>query len=58
MSIEDFVNEYNWICSNSEAQTADIVEELYIDVSEMFQLNCGMIPKFELVDGGRKIKLL
>lgn len=58
MTIQEFIEEYNWLCSGSEAQSEDIVRELYIDVSEMFQSNCGFVPNFELINGGKEIKLL
>lgn len=58
MSIEDFIEEYNYMCSDSEPLTVDIVNELYSEVVEMFQLNCGFVPNFELINGGKEIKLL
>lgn len=58
MTVQDFVDEYNWMCSSAEVQSEDIVRELYSEVSKMFELNCGTIPNFELINGGKEIKLL
>lgn len=58
LSVEDFITEYNYMCAQGEAQPEEVVRDLYSEVSDMFQINCGYIPNFELVDGGRTIKLI
>lgn len=58
MSVEDFIEEYNYMCSSAEPQTEEVIKELYSEVSDMFNLNCGVIPNFELTNGGRTIVLL
>lgn len=58
MSVQDFVEEYNYMCSAAEPQTEDIVRELHAEVCDMFNVNCGTIPNFELINGGKEIKLL
>lgn len=58
MTIEEFIEEYNYLCAGAEPQSEDIVRELYSEVSKMFEVNCGKIPNFELLDGGKVIKLL
>jgi hypothetical protein len=58
MTVEEFIEEYNYMCSSAEIQTEEVIRELHGDVCEMFQLNCGVIPNFELTNGGRTITLV
>lgn len=58
MTIEEFIEEYAYLCAGAEPQSDDIVKELYSEVSGMFEANCGTVPNFELLDGGKVIKLL
>lgn len=58
MTPQEFVDEYNYMCSGAEAQSDEVVKDLHSEVADMFNDNCGFIPNFELTNGGRTIKLL
>lgn len=58
ITVEEFIEEYNFMCSSAESQSEEVVKELLGDVAEMFQLNCGFVPEFDLTNGGRTIILI
>ncbi len=58
MTVLEFIEEYNYMCNAAEPLTDDVVRDLHSEVCDMFNLNCGTIPNFELVNGGRTIRLL
>lgn len=59
MSINEFIELYETTYSSADPETdQETLEELKLMVDDMFNVNCGNIPKYELTDGARKIKLI
>lgn len=60
MTVKEFIDEYEYMCNGTEIllQTNEELQELHHQVCLMFNDNCDTIPNFELIDGGRKIRLL
>ena len=60
MTINEFIEEYEAMSGAAEKiEDPDVLFELHLLVSDMFNTNCdGIIPKFELTNGGRNIKLI
>jgi hypothetical protein len=58
MSITEFIELYESTYGSAEPETDnETLNELTLMVQDMFKVNCGEIPEFELTDGARKIKL-
>lgn len=59
MTIEDFISEYEYAATQSDVELDDDgLKELYSMVEHMFDYNCGKVPAFELIESGKRIKLL
>jgi hypothetical protein len=60
MTISEFIEEYEAMSGGSEQiDDPEVLFELHALVSDMFNTNCnGVVPEFELINGGKTIKLL
>lgn len=59
MTVSEFIQEYEYMSGQGDyIEDDEVLREVYKMVIGMFNDNCGYVPDFELVNGGKKIKLL
>jgi hypothetical protein len=57
MTVKELVDEINWFCRYSDAQSEENIQQLYFHYYKMFQDYCGRVPIFEIINQKGQVKL-
>lgn len=62
MTIQEFVNDWNYQCNSAEDQDEETLDEVYLMIFNMIKENCGLeekeVPRFNFYNKKGQIELV